>query len=512
MYFSIDIQNAPADLAVAYAEEFEKAMGYTSTSHEADQVAMRSLRHRGWYNTVKGWKRLSPDIRTKVNIRKAEKQTDGRFMVRDVDVFYPNAVKANEDGIPIVYTAEDIRRRIENTNAAIKSGGQAPALSRGHPHPDQKLMGLQLPALGKGMNWRKSPRGAGWARCDLFDIDPEVMGEWKKGHWTGLSAGLVADANKTNERFGHIALLGVDSQALSNLPVTEVFSAANEEVCFSADAEAIQKGTFNMPTGNQAPNMSMGQKLFAAMGTYSTALASFAAGEPSAPQKVQDAFSQVQAAHKEFCGDMSTEDDGTTYASQEPQEESDMPKGELSNGGTGPGGDINVGPKGSFQATIPPNGVTFSAEQQAYLDQQQQQFAAQNEIIAKLKNTMIAMAGRMAKNDFTSYITNLRDQGHNFDTESALAAFDACAGSTKAIEALKTMLSKSPKSVLTGPNSESVFGVTGSGNANRTQNNAAAILSEAENILQNFGVSAVSDEEKALGAALTQGIFAGLGA
>ena len=269
------------------------------TPEEVDRMVNRLIHHSGWYQTAGGWAQLGPDVRGKVNIRKAEPQSDGMFLVRDVDVFYPNAVKGKE--ADKVFTKEDIARAIINTNAAITAGGQKPALALEHPSPLRHLTGGTAKAYGSGINWRWSPRGENWVRVDLVDVAPEVIVDWRDHRWTGLSAGFANDADDLNLRFGHIALLGVETQALSQLPITEVFSAAGSvknQLCFSTESRYFQSSP-----QKKEPNMDRKQAFAALKQSFSamaSAYASAEAGEPNFATKIQQAKDQFDATQKDF--------------------------------------------------------------------------------------------------------------------------------------------------------------------------------------------------------------------
>src|SRR5438132_12729643 len=92
---------------------------------QASQIAQRMVQHQGWYKTGKGWEQLGPDVADKINLRVAEPQPNGKYLIRDVDVFYPNAVKGQNSDV--MYDADKIRGIIKNTNASIGSGGQKPS-------------------------------------------------------------------------------------------------------------------------------------------------------------------------------------------------------------------------------------------------------------------------------------------------------------------------------------------------------------------------------------------------
>lgn len=187
--------------------------------------------------TVEGkWKRISPDIRNKINIRKAERQPDGTWYIADVDVFYPNNAKGGKG-----YTAYELRGAIKNTNAMIARGSQTPSIACTHDDPN---------AYGRVVNWQESDKGEGWVKCDFAGMPDEVYNDWRTGKYTGLSAMLMKDNGemigkdefgspiykRVNLRFGHVALLGSELGQLSELPMTQIYAAteATECVCYSA--------------------------------------------------------------------------------------------------------------------------------------------------------------------------------------------------------------------------------------------------------------------------------------
>lgn len=257
----------------------DKARDRGMKSEQARQLAHREVRLAGFYKTNRGWTRLTGDLREKVNVREATKQPDGTYVICDVDVFYPNAVKGHEEEDR--YTPEQIEQICENTNRAIEAGGQAPGLIEGHPNPFQQAMGSQAESHGIGVNWRTSPRGRGWARCDLVKVDPAIVARLQKGKLPGLSARINQDAGGLNKRFGHVALLGGDIQALSHLPTHEIFAA--QQVCFSA-AVAGQTSDKDLSMDKN--------KCYSAM---AHAYASMAAGEPDAESKLKEAKAQFAA-------------------------------------------------------------------------------------------------------------------------------------------------------------------------------------------------------------------------
>ncbi len=311
---SFAIHSGPYEMQEVYGAAYAAALEAGADDPEAGQLAYRQLHQAGYYQTKDGWQQLGPDLRGKVNIRPAEQQPDGTFMVRDVDVFYPNAVKGADPETQ--WTAERVNQAIYNTNNAINAGGQPPAVTRTHVYPEQKMLGVHVPSQGKAINWRESPRGQGWARADLVSVHPDVVEDWKKGAITGMSAGFVKDAGNLNERFGHVALLGGESQALAALPMTEVYSAG-QAVCFSTDPTDMQfaatnPGNLAGPKANVDPNlktqipsqesimrnMKNATQMKDAYSGLSAAYAAFEAGEPGAEDKIGEAERALHSAQE----------------------------------------------------------------------------------------------------------------------------------------------------------------------------------------------------------------------
>lgn len=501
-----DTSTAPIEVGDIYSSAFAKGMSSGLDSDEACRAAMRSVAHAGWYQTKQGWKRLGPDVRDKVNLRKAEKQPDGNYVVRDVDVFYPNAVKADNDGVPMVYTASDIRRRIANTNAAIANGGQPPPLSKGHPHILQKANGIQLPAVGRAINWRESPRRPGMARCDLVDVPaPVIENEWAKGHWTGLSAGLVSDANKTNERFGHVALLGVDSQALSHLPTTEVFSV--DQCLFSADPDGFASEPKGMSMKDLLIKMAKAQMAFAA------ASASLYADEEGAESKVTDAFSALTETMDEFNATCGTDKDGAekdgNYEGQEPQKELDVPEEpDLDEGeeGTGPAHKIKVRGKGTSASFASDNDMNDNGQFAALSNEVntlRQTVEKQNALIGQFKTLVGGMGAKVARQEFSAFVSGLVTDGHEVDQAAAMDMFSTVVGNKDGVEKLKNFLKKTPKSKLSGG---TVFG-SDANSADASANGGDFTAEMSSELTELLSYSApgmtLTDDDMALAAAMS---------
>ena len=288
----------------AYAEH--KPKGHP----EAHKRALRMVSLGGWYKGGKGWSQKHPDLTNKVAIREAVQQPDGRFVIENVPCFYPSAVKGKESS----HSADDINRYIQNTNRMIASGAQKPALVEGHPDPGAAMLGMQSDSLGSPVNWRAHPTRKGWAMCDLVDVVPEIVSRMKDRKITGLSVGLAKDANNLNKRFGHVALLGGTTQALSQLPATEVFAS---NLNFSADTETF-------PQGNPMKLNDKQKACFKAMkdcyDAYEAAEESEKVGEPGADEKVKEAFAACMAKKGEFDAAMSEDSEPGNPTNGSPME------------------------------------------------------------------------------------------------------------------------------------------------------------------------------------------------
>lgn len=279
------LRGAPAEVIEVYRQALSKAQAEKSPKPE--DKAIRAVRLAGWYRAPAGWKQLTKDLRDKVNVRQAVSQPDGTFAIYDVDVFYPNAVKG--DTAESQYRPEDIESICQNTNRAINNGGQKPGLIEGHPNAFQKALGQQAACYGAAVNWRMSPRGRGWARCDLIDIQPEFVKKLIGRKLPGLSAYINLDGGGLNRRFGHVAALGGDIQALAHLPTHEIYSD-DSQLCFSATPP---KASRRKPVRNTMPFTDQQKKAFEAV---SHAYAACTAEEPGSDDKMKEAQKMFAAA------------------------------------------------------------------------------------------------------------------------------------------------------------------------------------------------------------------------
>lgn len=528
-----------------YDEAFTTAVAKGKDLDAARTEACREMHQAGYFRSKDGtWEQLASDLRGKVNIRDAEEQPDGTFVIRDVDAFYPNAVKGGEDD-GTIWTRDRVMGVLQNSNRARESGGQPTSVTKGHVYPEQKMMGISIPAWGEAINWRESPRGEGWARCDLIRMHPEVIKEWREGKIKGLSAGFVQDAGGTNERIGHVAMLGGESQALSALPKMEIYSASGlGQLCYSADvkevaqmhfaAEDDNKGLLNPKTTLQ--EIVMDPKKAAAMqSAYSgmaSAYAGLAAGEPGADEKVAEAHAALDAAVAAAeAGEGAIDPGGQTdvmagrrayecdtdvvdteeeeeFASQEAQEETFLPKKNQLPLNETPDNDVDV-------AKSP--GSNFSAAQKKHL---QAIFAAKDKENHDLRVAVTALVGRQIRSDFSADVQSLIKAGHQIDFDSTMKMFEACDGKKERMTALMNMLKKTPKSALRAP--EPTFGATnapgdifaaGPGSAQPSQQiTQEQADSEVLEILQRYdtsGYNYTSDDVK-MGTLATGGSIAGL--
>ncbi len=481
--FSINLEEAPAEMAALYAAGLSEAMqSHGLSGKKADEYALQNLFNAGWYKTADDkWEMMGPDVRAGVNLRPAIRQPDGTFVIRDVDVFHENDVKGHPvTGEPVRYSAGDVRERIKNTNQAIKSGGQPPALSKGHPHQLMKMTGHVPASFGEAINWRVSPRSNGMARVDLVKVPEEMMEEWRKGKLTGLSAGLLHDSKGRNRRFGHVAALGAESQALATLPRVQVFQGQEQDLLhFSASPEAFEgempaddEEDFSPPsmfendsdTSERKTPMKMSE-MFAAI---ATAAAEAEAGKN--PKALNEAFSSL--AEEDF--DMSSQAPRETmHLPEEPELKKTDGKGMIANKTELPStGDV---------------GFTTKAEADA-------RFSALEAENAKLRAAMNGFVGRQAASTFSAFLKDAETAGHVFDADYSMELFTeyASAGNRAGIEKLKASILKAPKHPALGVGQ--VFNANGdSGQLPTTE----SILSRFEAVGGTF-----SAEDQAMGAAL----------
>lgn len=279
-------------------KRFDSLIANGTPEPEATRAAHREIQHAGWYQVGSEWRKIGEDLREKINTRVAELQPDGTYMVPDVDVFYPNAVKGADDAAR--FDADDVQAAIVNTNSGINNGGQKPGLILEHPNDMDKLMGRPKPAFGQAINIRQSPR-EGMVRCDLVSVSPEIIQDWKKHRYTGLSAGFVSDDAGLGLRVGHIALLGGESQALMHLPMTEVYASSN--VFFST--QPIPAGKANKMPEDMKKKMEAHQQMAAA---YAAQMA----GEPGHEEKFSQARSNYASCYG-VNGEKDGEKDGEQF-------------------------------------------------------------------------------------------------------------------------------------------------------------------------------------------------------
>jgi hypothetical protein len=394
---------------------------------EADAVAAKLVRNAGWYKTGNGdWKQLTPDLRDKINIRAGVKQPDGTYLIEDVDVFYPNRVKG--DDVASNYTPDRIKGFIENTNKMINNGGQPPAVVREHPTPEKRANGIASPAAGHSFGYRESPRGNGMVRCNLLVSEP-LYKEWKDGKWLGLSAGFACDKYGTNMRFGHIALLGADMQALANLPRVEVFEADNQLV-FAANSSLLEK---SMPSLNESQ-----KKAFALMATaHQAAAAAFTASssdDPKAAELEAIAAKAFAAAQSESDAAFAPADsplyDEDLNTPAPDDEELDALLAEEPAASTEGAGDAPA--RGETQPQKPEESPT------------KEDFAALRAENAANRKVIQALVGKQMRQEFQAFMDDAARKGHQFDAGAMMTLFTSVAAQPKAIESIKRVIASSP--------------------------------------------------------------------
>jgi hypothetical protein len=408
-------ESAPKELKGLYDREYKNHSRSDLSHEEIHRRALRMTQHAGWYKGNKGWKRILPDLRDKVAIREAVRQPDGKYFIDGVYVFYPNAVKG--EGLP--YSESDIERMIENTNRSILSGSQKPGLTEGHAVPEHHLLGKQIDAHGFGVNWRKDPKGRkGWAMCSLIDVEPEYVQRMKDRKLTGLSAGIAKDSNGLNRRFGHVALLGGASQALSHLPTHEIFSGGS--MFFSADTETFPKGRSTMKrlTPKQRECYSAMHTAFEA---YAAAEKCNELGEPGAESKMDEAYGAFTSAHSNFMGEINP---------SSPQELAG-----------GPGAAPDEMGMQQPEPAPQPSGASpeFSADPAAAFAALQDEVKSQQAKFESLQKAHYALIGRQAKQNFDSTVDTLRREGRQLPGNLD-ALFTSCMDNKNPSKALTTLI------------------------------------------------------------------------
>ena len=427
---------APADILAELPPEarsvYEAALAESAglAPDVAADFAQRKLRQAGWYKAGEGWRQLGPDVRDKVNLRQAVPQPDGKFLISDVDVFYPNATK----GADQQFTVDRNRRIIDNTNRNMAAGGPPPALTKGHPDfRMNRAVGVQVPSMGTPINFRESPKGEGWIRADLTAVDAGLVEEWKAGKFIGLSAGFVADASDTNNRIGHVAVLGAEAQGLAQLPRTEVFSS--DCVCFAADAAMF-------PNVKETPMKQHYAAFSKCHGAMQAAYAAMEAGEPGAAEKVKQAHETYSAARRAFADE----------AGANPDADADVKliKEVLAEEGVKPAAETApvaaaepVKPEGKEDEMPKETEAKFSAMQTELtgLKSQLDQSDAERK---ELRLIVALQEGEKRLANFSAYLHGLEEKGHQFSAEIEVDTFKMFADNPKALELQTKRLEATP--------------------------------------------------------------------
>ncbi len=226
-----DISRGNSEVANILRAALTEAKKRGLTGEDADNFALRMVNLAGFYEGEHGWKRMAPDRRDVVQIRKAVRQPDNTFAIENLVAFCPIKVVRGKN--EVVYTPERIAKAVENTNRYIAQGGQRPPLTIGHPD--------------KGKESTKAAATSGFT-CDthgvvglnVLELQPETKNLWSQGRYEGLSVSILPGLDEAEERIDHVALLGSSAQAVGQLPAAAVFSANqphfsenSDLVCFS---------------------------------------------------------------------------------------------------------------------------------------------------------------------------------------------------------------------------------------------------------------------------------------
>lgn len=407
------------------------------------------------YVTVEGkWKRISPDIRNKINVRKAERQPDATWYIADVDVFYPNKAKGGKG-----YTADELRGAIKNTNAMIARGSQTPSIACTHDDPN---------AYGRAVNWQESDKGEGWVKCDFAGIPDAVYNAWRTGKYTGLSAMLMKDSGEmigkdefgspiykvTNLRFGHVALLGSELGQLAELPMTQIYAAteATECVCYSAMAVnpwAVAHSKTNDPV--EFEKIVHGIKKTEGMEHVALPASPPSQKEntmtPEEIKKLQDEHSAMKAKFDAMDGEYKA--NKAKFAADEAEakkakEENEAYKAKF--------GALDANPKMKKEVT---NGATDKSEdaQKILTDKEagqelelvKEQFSALKAQNDELCRQMRETNREKARNIFAAEVDGLITAGHAIDKRSEMETYAAMEDAPTALVAYRAGLSKRPK-------------------------------------------------------------------
>ena len=411
---TLTLSNAPKEVATLYADAREMAIAKGQKKPAAERFALRQIQLGGWYRTDGGWKRVAPDVRDKVNIRWPQQQPDGTYLITDVDVFYPNAVK----GVDWIFDAARIRRACENTNRSIAGGAQRPALVEGHQHVYVRALGIQADPMGYAINFRPHPSKAGWARADLVDVTAEAMQRMKDRKLPGLSAEIFRDAGGLNERFGRVSLLGGTLQSLSSLPVTEVYSVT-DQLCFSVEGVFPSRGQGSFSVKEFTMDAIQQKRLAECYSALSAAFAAQAAGEEGADQKVKEAQDQMAAFEATMVPEPPADPTPTPAAGDLETSTIAYSVGEITLD------DINRDPAGVLLA--------FQSELSGLLNKHQ---AMEQLQLATTK----AAEKATALESFQAFCADLHSKGHVFDDAQALAMFDSTYGEKGQLEGLAAFL------------------------------------------------------------------------
>lgn len=430
--------SAPKPLLDLYHKHYQQHRDEGIDHDAAHRRAIRMTQHAGWYKTSKGWKQIHPDLREKINVREAIKQPDGRYMIENVPVFYPNAVK----GVGLPFSAAEIKQIMENTNRAASSGGPKTRLIEGHTNPLQKAIGFQVKSQGAGVNWRPYSGKSSvknLAAVDLIDVEPQYVKYLQDQKLPGLSAEISWDANGLNKRFGYVAMLGGSAPALSYLPSTEVFSA--NYVCFSADPQPFHKGISQMLTDKQKACYAA---LHSAHEAYEAAEKSKEMGEPESDKKLDEAHGNLMGAYAAYNAEMAPQGPAgdTTGPTETPAQLDDA---NVSNAGAAPASNADNVP--AFAADPV---AAFNALQETVNGQntQLQQLLKLNEAL-QTKNR--ALETKQQWTAFSAEVAELRKSGRPLPPDDLIKAEFEAAYETrdpgKALDLkLKSYKSLPPKS------------------------------------------------------------------
>lgn len=457
---AIDILGADApDVLLAIAQNnLDKVASGEMKQHAATEKTLVEINAAGYYKLSSGWHQIREDVRGKISIEPAIRQPDGTYVVENVQIFYPNAVKRAKkkdgtEGDLVVFTADKIQRIIATTNAYIASGGHEPSILVGHPGSNETY------AAGRSVKFRIID---GRPYCTITHLAAEAARQWAAKGLMSVSAAFTSDVDDLNCRIAHVAILGSSSPALSHLKRTDIFMDYQAEVqseskdyvlAYSAEEPVI----FRSPTmSKETERAEKRRKCFSAL---DAAYAAKEAGEPGHEKKVAEAYAAMKAEFSdddEFCKAFAAEEPkdekgkkgkkakGDEFATVTQRPQNDPCDLNFSNpmttreGGWASGAIELVEEQGGDLETNAPR-VRKTASgglDGSYVPKSSTSFATRAEVAE--------VRAELAVRDFKDYMNDQKSAGHEFNSETMLGIVTGASALIPGIELAKKLISESP--------------------------------------------------------------------